>query len=123
MFFLLAISNQQLVILLVKAEQKFIRISARKLRLIAQAMGGLSPQEALQKLQFIRKGGAEVLYKVVKQAISNAVNVKKLDEKNLKFESIIIGEGPTLKRWRPKARGRISPVSKRTCHVKVILEG
>lgn len=108
--------------MLVKAEQKFIRISARKLKLIAQAIKGLSPQKALLELQFIRKSGAREIYKLIKQAISNAVNVKKLEEKNLKFKSILIGEGPTLKRWRPKAKGRMSSINKRTCHIKVILE-
>ncbi len=107
----------------VKAEQKFIRISARKIRLIAQAIKNLLPQEALLKLSFTNKNGAKELAKVIKEAISNAVNVKKLTEKNLRFKEIIIGEGPSLKRWRAKARGRISPIKKRTCHIKVILEG
>lgn len=107
----------------VKAEQKFIRISARKIRLLTNAVKGLSPQKALLELQFIRKSGAREIYKLIKQAISNAVNVKKLEEKNLKFKNILIGKGPTLKRWRPKARGRISSIKKRTCHAKVILEG
>lgn len=106
----------------VKAEQKFIRISARKIRLLAQAIKTLLPNEALLKLRFTNKTGERELYKVIKQAISNAVNVKKLAEKNLKFKSILIGEGSTLKRWRPKARGRMSPINKRTCHIKVILE-
>lgn len=109
--------------MLVKAEQKFVRISARKIRLLAWAVKDLLPQKALLKLQFTRKSGGGELYKVIKQAVSNAVNVKKLAEKNLKFKSILIGEGPTLKRWRPKARGRTSPINKRTCHIRVTLEG
>lgn len=109
--------------MLVKAEQKFIRISPRKVNLVAEAIKNLPPQEALVKLQFTHKKGAQVLYKVIKQAISNAVNVKKITEKNLRFKTILVNKGSTLKRWRPKARGRISPISKRTCHLKVILEG
>jgi large subunit ribosomal protein L22 len=108
--------------MLVKAEQKFIRISSRKVRLLVQAIKELSPQNALLKLRFTQKSGAEELYKVIKQAISNAINVKKMDEKKLQFKDILVGEGSTLKRWRPKARGRISPIKKRTCNLRVILE-
>ncbi len=78
---------------------------------------------ALEVLKFSRKRGADCLAKVIKQAISNAVNVKKMEEKSLKFKEIIVKKGPTLKRWRPKARGRISPIKKRSCHLKIVLEG
>ena len=109
--------------MIVKAEQKNADITARKIRPLAVEIKKLAPNEALARLDFIHLKAAALLAKVIKQAISNAVNVKSLEEKSLRFQSIIIGEGPTLKRWRASSRGRASTIFKRTCHIKVILKG
>lgn len=107
---------------LIKAEQKYIRISPRKVRLVAKAIKNLSPKEALEYLKFINKRAAEPLAKTIKQAISNAVNNLKLKEEDLKFNQIQISKGSTYKRWRPVSRGRAHSILKRTSHIKVILE-
>ena len=100
--------------MLVKAEQKFLRISQRKVNLLTKEVIRLVPQEALLRLKFARQQSATAFSKVIKQAISNATNVKNLDEKTLKFKSIFVNKGATLKRWRAKARGRISQIKKRS---------
>lgn len=108
--------------MLVKAEQKYLRISPRKIRLIAEAIKDLPPQEALIKLNFIRKRGAAMLAKVIKQAIANAVKVKRAKEEDLHFKHILVGQGQILKRWRAAPRGRAARINKRSCHIKVVLE-
>jgi len=108
--------------LIVKAEQKNADITARKIRPLAVEIKKMTPDKALVSLDFVHLKAAALLSKVIKQAISNAVNVKSIEEKNLRFESIIVGEGPTLKRWRASSRGRASTIFKRTCHIKVLLK-
>ena len=104
------------------AYQKFLRVTPRKLRLVADAVRKDKPSQALLKLQFMHKMAAKDLYKVMKQAISNAVNNSKLDEKDLKTKHILIEEGPSYKRFRAGSRGRARMILKRTCHIKVVLE-
>jgi large subunit ribosomal protein L22 len=108
--------------MLIKAEQKYVRISPQKMRLVARAVKSLSPDEALDKLKFLNKRSARPLAKVIKQALANAVNNSKLKRENLKFKTIQIGEGAVYKRWRPVSRGRAHSILKRTSHVRVILE-
>ena len=109
-------------IMLIKAEQKNADITARKIRPLAAEIKKMAPSKALVSLDFVHLKAATLLSKVIKQATANAVNVKNLEEKNLRFQSIIIGEGPTLKRWRASSRGRASTIFKRTCHIKVLLK-
>jgi len=104
------------------AYQKFIRMSPRKLRLVADAVRSLHPSKALVNLEFMHKRAARVLYKVMRQAVSNAVNNQKLEESALKTKHILIEEGPTYKRFRAGARGRARMIMKRTSHIKVVLE-
>ena len=108
--------------ILIKAEQKNIRISAQKMRLVAEAVRKLSPTQAILQLKFLNKRAALALTKVIKQAIANATNNLQLDENGLKFHRLEIGEGPTYKRWQPVSRGRAHRILKRTSHVLVILE-
>lgn len=104
------------------AESKYIRISPRKLALVAKAMRGLSPQVALGKLQFITKSAALPLAKTIKSALANAQNNTKLEIENFKIKRLEILTGSSFKRWRPVSRGRAHPYKKRTSHIKVILE-
>lgn len=106
----------------IKAEQKYAKISPRKVNLVAGMVKDLSPAEALIRLQFIRKRASALLSKVIKQAIANATNVKRAKEANLRFKSILVHPGPIIKRWRAAAKGRGVRINKRTCHIKVILE-
>jgi len=107
----------------VKATAKYIRISPRKVRLVVNAIKGLSPQKALTYLKFIKKRAAQPLAKVIKSALSNAKTNHNLQPEKLKFKKIEVTEGPTLKRWRPISRGRAHKINKRTSHIKVVLEG
>lgn len=107
----------------VKAEAKYIRMSPRKVRLVAQGLRGLLAKEALLKLQFLAKVAAKPLMKTLKSAIANATNNLKLKEENLKIKRIEIGQGPSFDRFRPVAHGQAHPYKKRTTHIKIILEG
>jgi large subunit ribosomal protein L22 len=104
------------------AYQKSIKMTPRKLRLVADAIRADHPSKALVNLKFMHKAAALPLYKVMKQAVSNAVNNNKVDEKNLKTKHILIEEGPRYKRFRAGARGRARMIVKRTSHIKIVLE-
>ncbi|MFC1653584.1 50S ribosomal protein L22 [Patescibacteria group bacterium] len=106
----------------VVAYQKFIRQTARKLRLVADMIRGMDVETALVQLKVSRKKGAEVLRKVLIQAKANAINTN-LRSETLKISEILIEEGPSFKRWRPVSRGRAHSIMKRTSHIKLTLEG
>lgn len=103
------------------AYQKFIRTTPKKLRLVADAVRDMHPSKALINLQFMHKDAARVLYKVMKQAVSNALNNSKLNEKELVTRHILVEEGPRYKRFMPISRGRAHTILKRTSHVKIVL--
>src|SRR5262249_46080714 len=96
-------------------------ISPRKLRLVADAIRSLSPQEAARVLLAAEKRAASPIFKTLKSAMANAVNNSKLDEKNLIIKNIIVEDGQALKRFHPSSRGRTHPYKKRSSHIKVIL--
>ncbi|HKZ35866.1 MAG TPA: 50S ribosomal protein L22 [Patescibacteria group bacterium] len=108
--------------MLITASSKFIRTSPRKLRLVADAVRHLSPDEALIQLKNLNKRGAVPIAKTLKQAVANAVNNFNLPKDELKLKSLIVDEGPTYKRFQPVSRGRAHSIYKRTSHVKVVLE-
>jgi large subunit ribosomal protein L22 len=108
--------------MIIKAEQKYIRMSPRKVRLVVDAIRELSPKEALEELAFIRKAAAVPVSKTIKQAIANAVKNQNIKEESLSFESIQVGEGPTFKRWRAVSRGRAHQILKRTSRIKILLK-
>lgn len=106
----------------IQAYQKFIRTTPRKVRLVADMVRGMSVDTALTQLQVIGKFAADPVRKIIVQAKSNALQVG-LDAKTLKVKSIMVEEGPTFKRWHAVSRGRAHSIFKRSCHIKVILEG
>lgn len=106
---------------LIKAEQKYIRISPRKVKLVTDSVKKLSPVEALEYLKFIRKRAADEVARVVKQAIANAENNFKLKKEDLVFKKILTKKGPIFKRWRAASRGRAHKILKRTTHLEVVL--
>jgi len=105
----------------ITAKAKYIRMSPRKLRLVARAVAKLSPLEALAILPRVNKRAAQPLGKTIKSALGNAVGNLGLKGEDLKIQKIEIGEGPAYKRWRVVSRGRIHPIKKRTSHITVVL--
>ena len=106
----------------ITAYQKYLRTSPRKLRLVADSVRKMHPTKAMVELEFMPKRAAATLRKVLRQAIANAVNNSKLEEKNLSIKHILVEEGPRYKRFRAAARGRARMILKRSSHIKIILE-
>ena len=104
-----------------EAHVRNVRIAPRKLRLIVDLVRGKSVEEALQILKVARKRGVPVIEKLILSAKANAVNNIGLSENNLTVGQIYVNEGVTLKRVRPRARGRADRLSKRTSHAHVVL--
>ncbi len=102
------------------AVQKFIKMSPKKIRLVADKIRGMKPQKAVEILPFVGKRASEPLVKVIKTAIANA-KVKNVSQENLEFKEIQINEGPRLKRGRPVSRGRWHPYKRRMSHIRVVL--
>ena len=107
----------------VKAEANQIRISPRKVRLVADAIRSLSVEDALETLIVLKKRGGYVLEKTLKSAIANAVNNTKIDKDSLKIKSIVVSDGPFLKRFHPSTRGRVHPYKRRSSNIRIVLEG
>lgn len=98
---------------------KTIRLSAQKGRLVANQVRGLNVAKALELLNFSDKKAALPIRKVLESAIANAEHNEGADVDDLRIESIFVDEGPTLKRWRARAKGRGAKILKRTSHIKV----
>jgi len=105
----------------IKASLNQLRMSPRKVRLVADIVRGMKTDKALDQLRFGDKKAALPLLKLVESALANAVNNYDLDKDNLFIKSVMIDEGATLKRWTPKAHGRATTVRKRSCHIHLIL--
>jgi len=105
------------------AKSKFVRISHKKLNLVAWAIRGLSVTEAERVLTNLNKKGCRLLLNVLKQGIANAVKNFGLNKESLKIKSLEIGKGPSLKRGIAVSRGQWHPILKRTSHITLILNG
>ncbi len=103
----------------VRAVAKHIRIAPRKMRLVVDLIRGKRVGEAIAILKHTPKAGSPVVEKVLKSAIANAENNFELDADNLYISKIFVDEGPTLKRFHPRAQGRAYSIMKRTSHVTV----
>jgi len=101
------------------ATHRYARISAQKARLIADMVRGQSVATAIETLTFSTKKGADLVRKVVESAIANAENNEGADVDRLKISAISVDEGPTLKRFRARAKGRGARILKRTSHINV----
>lgn len=104
------------------AKAKFVRISPRKARLVADAVRGMKVGEALNKLKFTPKKAAGLFAKVISSAVANATNGSNVDADKLYIKQAFVDGGPTLKRWRPRAMGRAFIIRKRTSHITVVLD-
>ncbi len=105
-----------------RAEAKYVRISPRKVNYICKEIRGKNVNEALNILRFTPKKGARILEGVLLSAIANAENNLSLDAETLIVDNCWANDGPTMKRWRPKAKGAAYPILKRTSHVGVIVK-
>lgn len=103
----------------VAAIHKYAKISAQKARLVADQIRGLPVEKALEILQFSSKKAAGLVAKVLNSAIANAENNEGADIDELKVSTVFVDEGPTLKRIKPRARGRADRIFKRSCHITV----
>jgi large subunit ribosomal protein L22 len=106
---------------LVRAQAKWARMSARKARLVLDHIRGRSVPEARTILAFTSRAAATEIEKVLRSAVANAEANHGLDGDDLVVEAAFADEGPTLKRGRPRARGRYNRIRKRTCHVTLVL--
>jgi large subunit ribosomal protein L22 len=105
-----------------RAIARHVRISPTKARRVVNLVRGLPAQEALTVLQFAPQAASEQVYKVLASAIANAENNERLDPDALLVSEAFVDEGPTLKRFRPRAQGRAYRIRKRTCHITVVVE-
>ena len=105
----------------IRAVAKYIRTSPRKMRLVADMIRGKSAQEAWNILEFTPKRATGPMKKVLESAIANAQNNNDISAETLNVWRVMVDEGPTLKRFRPRARGRASAIKKRTCHITLIV--
>lgn len=105
----------------VSAKLKNLRVSQRKTRLVADMIRGKDIETARTQLQFSTKKTSEDILCLLNSAVANAKNNFRLDEGKLFVEKIVVEEGPTLKRWIPRAQGRASAIKKRTCSVIITL--
>jgi large subunit ribosomal protein L22 len=105
----------------VKASARYVRVAPRKARLVADQVRGMGVSEAQTLLQFSTRGAAVDIGKLVASAAANAENNHDLIADDLEIFEIRVDEGPTLKRWRPRARGRATRIDKKTSHMSVVL--
>jgi large subunit ribosomal protein L22 len=105
----------------VRAQAKYVRISPRKARLVAEHIRGRSVPEARAVLAFTAREAAGALEKVLQSAVSNAEANHGIAEDRLYVKATYVDSGPVLKRWRARARGRVARIRKRTCHITVQL--
>jgi large subunit ribosomal protein L22 len=105
----------------VRAEAKWVRSSPRKARLVVEHIRGRTVPEARTVLAFSERAVAREVEKVLRSAVANAEANHGLVGDDLVVSAAYVDEGPTIKRWRPRARGRVARIRKRTCHITVRL--
>lgn len=104
-----------------KATHRYARLSASKARVVLNLVRDEDLALARDRLRFCERGAAEVVSKVLESAVANATNNEQLDADELYVAECWADEGPVLKRWRPRARGRATRIFKQTCHITVIV--
>ena len=105
-----------------RAIAKYQRVSPRKARLVARNVQGLGVEEAMNLLRFTPNKPAGIIYAVVKSALANASQLGGVDVDAMVVKEVLVNEGPTWKRFMPRAQGRASKIHKRTSHITVILQ-
>jgi ribosomal protein L22 len=107
--------------IVVRASSRYVRVAPRKARLVADQVRGLQIDRARALLQFSPRGAAHDIAKLIESAASNAENNHDLVADEMRVAEITVDEGPTLRRFRPRALGRATPINKRTSHIAVAL--
>ena len=105
-----------------RATLKFARISARKVKIVADLIRGKDVDEAISIVKFTPKASSEIIEKLLKSAIANAENNHGMKHENLYVAEIFANQGPTLKRIRPAAKGSAVRIRKRTSHITIVLK-
>jgi large subunit ribosomal protein L22 len=105
----------------VRASARYVRVTPQKARLVADQVRGKPIADALPLLQFSPRGAARDIQKLIESAMANAENNHDLVAEEMLISELNVDEGPTLRRWRARARGRATRIDKRTCHVSVAL--
>ena len=105
----------------IRASARYVRISARKARVVADQIRGKDYEDAVALLSFSPRGAAVPILKLLRSAGANAENNDDLDAEDLRIDRISVDEGPTLRRYRPRARGRATRIEKRSCHISIAL--
>ena len=103
------------------AVARFVRVTPQKARRIADLIRGQRADEALAVLRFAPQAVAENFYKLVESAVANAETTEGLDGSDLVISTVLVEEGPTMKRWRPRAKGAANRILKRTSHLTVVV--
>ena len=104
------------------AVARFLRVTPMKARRVVDLVRGLPVDEALSVLQFSPQAASENVRKLLESAIANAENGEDLDRDSLVVSKVTVDEGPTLKRWRPRAQGRAYRIRKRTSHITIVVQ-
>jgi large subunit ribosomal protein L22 len=105
-----------------RAVARHVRITPMKARRVVDLVRGMPAKEALTVLKFAPQAASEAVYKVLASAMANAENNERLDPDSLLVRAAFVDEGPTLKRFRPRAQGRAYRIRKRTCHITIEVE-
>ena len=106
----------------VKEKLKFVRVAPRKAMLVADLIRGKGSEEALNILTFTKKAAARIVIKLLKSAVANATQKKNVDVDRLYVKKITVDQGPTMKRYQPRALGRATTIRKRTSHINIVLD-
>lgn len=106
-----------------KARLRYLHMSPKKVRLVVDLIRGLNAKQAVLQLQSMRKKAKQPVLKLLNSAISNAKNNFKMNENSLVIKSVFVDQGPTMKRWTPKAFGRAGMIQKKTSHITIVLTG
>jgi large subunit ribosomal protein L22 len=104
-----------------KATARTVRIASRKVRLVVDLIRGKKVGEAIAILRLTPKAASPVVEKVLKSAIANAEHNYEMNVENLYVSEVFVDEGPTMKRFRPRAQGRASAINKRTSHITLVV--
>jgi large subunit ribosomal protein L22 len=104
------------------ASARYVRVTPLKARRVVDLVRGLPVDQALATLEFAPQAAAETVHKVLRSAVANAETTEGLDTHDLVVSVAQVDEGPTMKRWRPRAQGRATRINKRTSHITLVVE-
>lgn len=107
-----------------RAIARYVRVTPRKVNQVLDLVRGINVEEALTTLSFSKKHVAKTIEKTMRSAVANAIQAdSKVDVDDLYVKEALVGPGPIMKRWLPRAQGRATPILKRTSHITIILAG